>query len=429
MRVRQAVGAAMVACVVAGFTVPGVAAAAPSLALTGSAIALGVRSDVGQLGTTMASSGDFVVVGSPSLRGNSRLGELLVFKRPASGDWQNTQPVAALTLGRGLPSGNLGISVAMSASTIVASDPLRSVAGRQDQGAVYVFTKPKGGWHDETQTATLTVPSTAKFELLGLPVAISGDTLVATMRNSAGVRQLCTFTRGAHGWADAHTAALSVGAGESQQFGASTAISGSTIVANSPSTFSTAPADVYVFRRPTGGWRTTSHPAATLHGDSAATAEMSGEVAISGTTIAAVAQVQTHPASGDHNLIDVFSRPSQGWSNSGPTATLNDGVLNESDELGQSLAISDDGILAGDPSFKTANGQRPGAAFLFARPKNGWHSTSATSILLPAQQPDNAFFGSSVAIVNGEAIVGAPDIGYGADAKSSGRIYIAPLQF
>jgi len=318
----------------------------------------------------------------------------------------------------------------MSGRTIVTSDPFRAVNGHEVQGAVYVFTEPKNGWHSETQAATLTVPNEAEFEYLGLHLAVSGNTIVASMRNSAGVSQLATFTRGAGGWADARTAVLSAGPHESKWFGESIAVSGSTVVASSPA-LGLSRARVYVFQRPTVGWRTTTVPSATLHGDSRTTGQIDGAtVAVFGNTIVAAAQLEAHPAGKDHSVIYVFSRPSGGWSNAGPTATLNDTVMNESDELGESLAISRAGILAGDPDFKTLSGKRPGADFWFAKPKTGWRSGSATSMVLPAGQPDNALFGSSVSLVNGEAITGAPHVGArGVGSPFSGRVYFARLVY
>ena len=42
-----------------------------------------------------------------------------------------------------------------------------------------MFTKPKGGWRSETETAKLTASDGAAGDLLGYSVAIQGDTVIA----------------------------------------------------------------------------------------------------------------------------------------------------------------------------------------------------------------------------------------------------------
>jgi hypothetical protein len=92
------------------------------------------------LGTSVAISGDTVVVGAPDLLG----GRLLVFSDTRSG-WRQTAELK----GNDTEAGdNFGYSVAISGTTVVAG-----ASGHADgDGRAYVFTKDAAGWH---QTAEL----------------------------------------------------------------------------------------------------------------------------------------------------------------------------------------------------------------------------------------------------------------------------------
>ena len=46
--------------------------------------------------------------------------------------------------------------MAISGDTVVAGAPFADVGANADQGAVYVFAKPGGGWTDEQQQSKLT---------------------------------------------------------------------------------------------------------------------------------------------------------------------------------------------------------------------------------------------------------------------------------
>lgn len=408
------IGALAAAAAVAGASVR----AAPSVV---TAAPLSVSAKVGQLGASVASSGDTLVVGDPSLS-NSKPGKLLVFRRPKSGNWRDIKPVAVLTLSGGQPSGLLGMRVAISGDTIVASDPARLVNGNLADGVVFVFIEPKGGWRSETESAELTAPDGAADLFLGESVAIAGDTIAAGAPNRGRVAgRIYTFTRGRTGWSHARVAELSAGSGVAG-LGGSVAISATTVIAaGAPS--KEGAGVVYVFRRPAGGWATTSTPSAVLHaGSPGATNGLGGSIAMSGTTIAASASRHS-TGSNNQSVIDVFSRPAGGWRNSGPAAVLTDTTTRESDSLGP-LTISGNTIIAGDPNLKLHN-RFLGGVFLYRRPAAGWRSSRETSMILPpATTPDFTEFGSAAAAVGKHLVIGAPGTPVG---DPSGRIYVAAL--
>lgn len=146
----------------------------------------GVGAAMAVAGNTVAVSGDFEATGA-----------VYVYVKPASG-WANGTQVAKLTSSTGL---SLGYSVAISsdANTIVAGDPS---TGADNNGAVYVFVKPAGGWKDMTETAKLTISSAPKAIALCTSVAISGDSIVAGAAGfGSGVeeRPTCSSNRRAVG--------------------------------------------------------------------------------------------------------------------------------------------------------------------------------------------------------------------------------------
>jgi len=90
---------------------------------------------------------------------------------------------AELTASDGAANDYLGLPVAISGDTIVAGVPFHKVGSNSKQGAAYVFVMPSSGWatapHPMTQTAELTASDGAAGDDLGGSVAISGSTVVA----------------------------------------------------------------------------------------------------------------------------------------------------------------------------------------------------------------------------------------------------------
>ena len=100
-----------------------------------------------------------------------------MFVKPASG-WADATDTAKLTASDIVSGENFGFSVAISGGTVVVGAPDVTVGGNLDQGAAYVFVRPRSGWADGTQTAKLAASGGTAFDLLGTSVAIDGDTVV-----------------------------------------------------------------------------------------------------------------------------------------------------------------------------------------------------------------------------------------------------------
>jgi len=98
----------------------------------------------------------------------------------------------------------------------------------------------------------------------------------------------------------------------------------------------------------------------------------------------------------------VFKRDG-GWSQKAKL-TASDGAAK--DELGISVSISGDYVIAGAP-FDDDDGVNSGSAYLFERPAGGWVDSTETAKLTASDGTASDWFGFSVSICGDYAIVGA----------------------
>jgi hypothetical protein len=218
------------------------------------------------LGDSVAISGATIAAGADShtVGANSGQGAVYVFTEPASG-WQNATQTAELTTSDGASGDGLGDSVAISGATIAAGATSHSLGGDGGQGAVYVFAEPASGWHDAIQTAELTASDGASSDALGVSVAISGSTIVAgaadhTVGPNAQQGAVYVFDEPASGWRDAtENAELTTSDGATgDELGDSVAISGTTIVAGAQNHTVggiSGQGAAYAFAEPASGWQ------------------------------------------------------------------------------------------------------------------------------------------------------------------------------
>ena len=162
-------------------------------------------------------------------------------------------------------------------------------------------------------------------------------------------------------------------------FGSAVAISGSTIAVGAPleSVGGTTDAGaVYVFSEPAAGWGSVGAPAVLTASSPTQDAELGFSVAIIGNTIVSGAASSTVNMTGS---VYVFTTSSGTWSTGTQTAILTDGAV---DDLGASVAISPDGgtIGAGAPGSNAVD--------VYTRPGNTWVSTASPAATLTASNTD-----------------------------------------
>jgi nucleoside-specific outer membrane channel protein Tsx len=124
-------------------------------------------------GHSVAVASHTVVVGASlkTIGSNALQGAAYVFV-PNAGEWSQQ---AELTASDGAENDQLGCSVSLSGSTILAGAPGKTVNSNTYQGAAYVFVQSGTTW---SQQAELTASDGAKTDSLGGSVALKGTTAV-----------------------------------------------------------------------------------------------------------------------------------------------------------------------------------------------------------------------------------------------------------
>jgi hypothetical protein len=145
----------------------------------------------------------------------------------------------------------------------------------------------------------------------------------------------------------------------------------------------------------------------TQGGDSAGSS-----VAISGNTVVVGAPQYTGQGGGA-GAVYVFQKAA-GSANFTQVATLQSVEQLHLWSFGQSVAIAGDVVVVG----AAFGNNTAGAAYVFVKPKSGWHDMSQSANLIASDQQSFASLGASVAISGNTIVVGAPGQGVG------GAIYV-----
>ena len=352
-----------------------------------------------------------------------------------SGSWANSYG-PPIVEGSGVflasPGSNdsFGTSAAVSAdeSTIVIGANVDGARGTR-AGAVYVFTRPSGGWGGGTAPTgvKLAGSDTDRYDYFGTSVAVSrdGGTVVvgapqATTALESGHGKAYVFTKPATGWASTATSTkfTHVDPVRNDRFGGSVSVSadGNTVVVGADGidqgAFPNAVNDVgaaYVFTKPATGWADANTSAGTELTLSTANQRLGYSVSVSGDGDTIVAG--TLPGPGVAEAAYVFTRPSGGWSASAVSAGLTQGDATGLDNFGRSVTVSADGdtvVVRADQA--DGNVTQTGAVYVFAKPATGWAATSVAAKLTADDGATGNEFGDSVSVnADGSMIaVGAP---------------------
>lgn len=288
---------------------------------------------------------------------------------------------AELTASDGVASDQFGNSVAIAGSTAVIG------AYRKDSGAgaAYIFVHSGTTW---TQQAELTASDRAAGDGFGASVAISGSTVVvgATYHSQAGAAYV--FVRSGTTWTQQAELSASDGVAN-DNFGLSVGISGSTAVVGARFNNSTTGA-AYVFGRSGSVW---SQLAKLTASDGAANDYFGISVAISGTTLVVGAYGKTSFTGAAYT----FTGSGASWSQRAKLMA-SDGAAN--DDFGISVAISGSVAVVGSPGKAASTG----AAYVFVRSGTAW---SQLAKLTASDGAPNDQFGTSVGASGTSGIVGA----------------------
>ena len=277
-----------------------------------------------QFGYSVAIAGSTAVVGAPS--GNSGTGAAYVFLRSGTTWSQQTE----LTASGGAAGDQFGSSVAITGSTAVVGAP----SGNSGTGAAYVFLRSGTAW---SQQAELTASDGRFGDQFGHSVAISGFTaFVGAPAANSNDGEAYPFVRSGAAWYQMTALTDSNGTGF-DGFGASVAIVGSTAVVGAPNdNFATGAA--YVFVRSDANW---VQQAELTAADGAADDAFGASVAITGTTVVVGAPDKTFPNTG---AVYLFVQSGTAWPQ---LAELTEPGAASGDRFGFSVAISGSTLVAG----------------------------------------------------------------------------------
>lgn len=381
--------------------------------------AVGTFQELDCFGTSVAISGDTIVVGAPGEDGSSTTGNgnmpnesasdagaAYVFVRNGT-TWSQQAYLKAATVGTTQIGDQFGNSVAASGDIIVVgahreSSSTTGINSTPDEaaeyaGAAYIFVRTGTTWSQQAYLKPAAVGTTQAFDGFGKAVAVSGDTVVVGApfegSSTTGINSIPNESAG--------------GAGAS-----------------------------YVFVRSGTTWSQQAYLKPAAVGTTQVGDVFGTSVAVSGDTVVVGARgedssttgINSTPdeASSDAGAAYVFARSGTTWSQQAYLKPASVGTTQAGDQFGTSVAVSGDIVVVGAPfedSSATGINSTPdesasaaGAVYTFVRTGTTWsqHASLKPSAVGTTQADDQ--FGYSVAVSDGTVVVGA----FGEDSSTKG---------
>lgn len=340
-------------------------------------------------GCALALDGNTAVVGSVlDDDGGSESGSLYVYAL-TNGTWNQR---AKLLAPDPLSQDQLGYAVGLSGDRIAAGAPFREEAG-QRAGAVYLFRRVQGAWLPDGK---LLPPEVGPRDELGRAVAISGAIVAAGAPGDDDRGSSAGAVYVFEGSATPQKLTAADGAA-GDGFGFSLALDGNRLMVGAP--FSddggAQAGSVYLFERGAGGW----HQVAKLTAaDRRGSSLFGGALALSGSRAAIGARLDDG-AGTNAGAVYVF-----GGGARVQEAKLLPPDLAAGDELGISVALDGDVLIAG-ARYATVDGvARAGAAYRFKRIGGSWQATHRLASPSPGPSDELGF---AVGLADSQVFAGA----------------------
>ncbi|HEY6942688.1 hypothetical protein [Dokdonella sp.] len=326
------------------------------------------------------------------------------------------------TASDGTPLAWLGSWVAISGSTAFVSARNATVDGQPSQGAVYVFERSAGSWH---QRQKLVGKESAAGDQFGAAVALHGNIALIAAPNATidghlwqGAVHVFVHSPTARGWTETQRLVASDGA-RLATFGTAVAFHGEYAFvgaggANTHGEF--LPRKVYVFRRTS---RTGDHWVQTQILDNPDPADVTSSfgaaLAASADFLLVGARSATLQGNIGQGIVYVYRLKDGAWSLDGKISDPHGAAR---DNFGCSIALQDHVALIGAQGAAVDGNQ--GAVYHYAFKGAGWQFVRK---LTPTHPMRPALFGASVSVSGDSALVGAY-----AEKQYQGAAYLFKLK-
>jgi PGF-pre-PGF domain-containing protein len=376
-------------------------------------------------GTSVALSGDgnTAIVGAENITlGVTPAGKAYVFTR-SGGTWSRS---AVLVPAESANSDAFGDSVALSSdgNTALVGAYHTDVDGNTQAGQAYVFTRNGGSW---TESAVLNESSEAeKMAYFGNSVVLSDDgstalvgAYMATVGTNSSAGKVYVFQKSGGAWSE-KTALTASDAEPGAHFGSSVALSrdGTAVVIGAESAGGNSAGRAYVFTGSSTAWSQAAVLAAS-DGQNGDKFGYSSAVSKNGDTLLVAAPWAL--VGGDYGgKAYVFTRSGSAWSQASIISTPENAGI--SDDLGSSLALSDDGTTAliSDIGKSAGSLQTAGQVYVIRYDGEGWYKNQ---ILKASDATGYDGFGWSIALRGTNALIGAAWATAGTTADA-GQAYV-----
>ncbi|MBN2778606.1 MAG: T9SS type A sorting domain-containing protein [Bacteroidales bacterium] len=174
----------------------------------------------------------------------------------------------------------------------------------------------------------------------------------------------------------------------------------------------------YIFEKPSSGWTDMTETVKLFPSDGDNSDLFGVSVAVNND----IAYVGASGWDGDFSsegAIYVFQKTSTTWEDFEEIAMLNLSDPSNIDQLGKSISVYDDILVAG-VSYDDENGTNSGAAYIFEKPVSGWANATETAKLTATDCSEFNYFGNSVSVYGNTVVVGT-------SASKGGYIFEKPI--
>jgi len=343
--------------------------------------------------------GDYAVVGAPGdTVGNNICGAAYIYAKQ-NGTWKQMTKLKASNAAAG---DKFGTSVSIYDDIVVIGAPEKTISGIYGRGRVYVFKRTGDIW---SQVAGLQASNGQSYDLFGTSVAIDGQMFIAgapntdhTGKTDAGSAYIFRFEN--NNWiekkvlnpADATNTGL---------FGSAVDISGTTVAIGAPNTTSSFVAyvgAVYTYNNTDFTGTNWAFGQKLGPDDKQAQMQFGHSVDIEGDRLLIGAPSYNFSGTPGGGLAQGFKRTAGQW---GSELTLNSFTAGE--QAGKAVAIDGDYSLFSYPGYNDNNGR----VYI--------HKLSVASKYVYDENKDaNRYFGSVMAVHNGQYIIGTGSAANGA---------------